>query len=265
MNGVGKTAIWTAAARARDAASARPICGDSLAARFADGTDDVVVRELLGLRRPNASIVVRHRMIDDFLRAHLARSPEALVVILGAGLDTRAFRLGAGRFLEVDQPAVFEWKERRLPRSECPRPLLRLDIDFDTVPLATRLGAHATEQEVIVVAEGLLPYLEPRAVEDVFETLASTFPNHTLVADVLSRRFLERFGGELLPVLERHGMRFSTQPENPTAFFEAAGYDTVEASSPLSRIMPAARIMRWLLPDMFAGNVVCTATRRRSR
>ena len=43
--------------------------------------------------RPNSSNVGRHRIIDDLLRDELTREPDARVVLIGAGFDSRAFRL----------------------------------------------------------------------------------------------------------------------------------------------------------------------------
>lgn len=260
MNGVSKTALWTAMARARDAQKKKPVCGDAYASRFADAENEAIVRDLLALRRPSESIAMRHRMIDDVVRGHLARRPDQLVVLLGAGLDTRAYRMGAGRYVEVDQPALFAWKEPRLPLAEAPRPLERIGIDFDRETLHDRLQHLATDEPVVVIAEGLFPYLDPGSVQSVFTTLKTLFPSHVIIADVLSRGFLKRFGHELMPVLRRHGIDFTTRPENPRALFEDAGYREVETMSSLEKMMRPPRIVRWLLRDLYEGNVVCIGT-----
>jgi hypothetical protein len=164
--------------------------------------------------------------------------------------------------VEVDRPELLAWKETRLPGAECPRPLDRLAIDFDREALLDRLRPLATDEPVMVVAGGLLPYLEPASVGGIFSTLATLFPSHTIVADVLSARFLARFGGEILPVLARHGLGFPTRPVSPRALFEDAGYVEVTTMSTLERMMRPSRFLRWLLRDLFDGSVVCTATRR---
>ena len=101
---VSQTAIWTAIVRARDAESGSPVCDDRFAARFTDAPRTPLVTAMLALEKPTRSIPARHRFFDDIVRKDTAE----LVVVLGAGLDTRAFRLGVGRrFVEVDHPELF--------------------------------------------------------------------------------------------------------------------------------------------------------------
>jgi O-methyltransferase involved in polyketide biosynthesis len=49
---------------------------------------------------------MRHRIIDEALRDRFRQRADQRVLLLGAGFDTRAFRLTGGRRLELDQPAV---------------------------------------------------------------------------------------------------------------------------------------------------------------
>jgi hypothetical protein len=93
MKPVSKTAYYCCAVRALDARTASPVCGDSFAVLFMTPDAWETFEPFRTLAPPNASNVARHRMIDDIIRTELARRPETGVVILGAGFDTRAFRL----------------------------------------------------------------------------------------------------------------------------------------------------------------------------
>ena len=84
------------------------------------------------LTGPNISNASRHRIIDDLLRDRLALHPNLRIVIIGAGFDSRAFRLKGGQWLEIDEPQIFAWKDPRLPVAQCPNPLTRVSIDFET-------------------------------------------------------------------------------------------------------------------------------------
>lgn len=94
---VSKTAYYCCGVRALDAAASHTVCGDQFAERFMTSDAWALFEPFRGLRAPNVSNVARHRLIDDLLRARLARRPETAVVIVGAGFDTRAFRLPGGR------------------------------------------------------------------------------------------------------------------------------------------------------------------------
>src|SRR5690349_6650886 len=131
---VAETALWTAILRARDAESPKPVCNDTYASRFADAPQTDVVRDLLALEKPSVSIPVRHAFIDDVVRGELA----SLVLVIGAGLDTRAFRLANDdrrRFVEIDHCALVDWKEKRLPADAASASLERIGIDFATETL----------------------------------------------------------------------------------------------------------------------------------
>jgi len=125
-NPVSATAYWTLAARYADATGPRPIANDTYAERFMDDTARAVADRFRSLTRPAATFPVRHRIIDDLLRAELDRDPNLRVVVVGCGFDTRAFRLAGGRWLEFDEPELIVTKEARLPASEAPNELVRV-------------------------------------------------------------------------------------------------------------------------------------------
>jgi methyltransferase (TIGR00027 family) len=116
---------------------------------------------------------VRSRYFDDWLRGACSAG-DRQVVILGAGLDTRAFRMTwtAGvRLFEVDQLAVLEFKETVLrtsrPTARCARSLVAADLRADW---ATALQVEGFEPSAPTawLAEGLLQYLPATAERSLF-------------------------------------------------------------------------------------------------
>src|SRR5262245_54626447 len=105
-NPVSKTAWYCCGVRAQDATRSRPLLNDRYAARFMAGEGERVFARFADMKFPNRSNVVRHLVIDDWLREALARDSEQLVVLIGCGFDARAYRLGGGRWLEVDEPPL---------------------------------------------------------------------------------------------------------------------------------------------------------------
>lgn len=113
---LGATARWAAAVRAKESARADRLFDDPWAAELAgqQGKDWIE-------RRPPESLVtmiLRTRSFDDWLRRVTAEHPAIRqVVLMAAGLDTRAFRLDwpAGtRIFELDQPEVLDDKAQIL-------------------------------------------------------------------------------------------------------------------------------------------------------
>ncbi len=108
--------------------------------------------------------VTRTRFFDDYLMTATA-SGIRQVVLLAAGLDTRAFRLPwpeGVRLYELDLPEVLTFKERvlteRAAAARCARTTIEVDLREDwTVPLL-QAGVQAAEVTAWL-AEGLLIYL----------------------------------------------------------------------------------------------------------
>ncbi len=246
---VARTAFYCCALRAADAAGPEPVCGDSFAARFLDAETREELRPLLRFRGPSAGNVARHRLIDDLIREALRQDPARRVILLGAGFDTRAFRLPAGRWWEIEDPSLLAFKEERLPASSAPNPLSRIPISFQTDPLASRLAPLAGNDQALVVVEGVSMYLPEPALRDLAVTVRTHLPNATLICDLMSPAFSRRFSGGVRRELRRLGARFAEQHEHPRAIIESAGYSVREVASVIDRAREAGtlRIPRWLL------------------
>jgi len=112
------------------------------------------------------SLVMRVAFIDALLREAQPRQ----VVILGAGLDTRAWRLEAlrgARVFEVDHPATQAYKRERAPRLGVPMAEVRyVAIDFVRDELEAKLRASGYEVDVptVWVWEGVIMYLDDDAL-----------------------------------------------------------------------------------------------------
>ena len=119
-------------------------------------------------------IAIRARFAEDALAAALARGTRQ-VVVLGAGLDTYAYRaaLDEGvRVFEVDHPVTQAWKRERLVAAEIPLPrhLTFTAVDFERETLADGLLAAGFDPTAPTFFTwlGVVPYLSEDAI---FSTL----------------------------------------------------------------------------------------------
>jgi len=182
--------------RALDAGTSRPECGDHIAQRFMTPEAWALFEPFRDLGPPNASNVVRHRMIDDRLRAAIQARPDVGVVIIGAGFDTRAFRLPGGRWVELDEPSIIALKEAQLPARESPNLLTRVAIEFDREPLDAALAPFRLFDRPIVVLEGVLPYLSVPEVQRLLAAIRAALTAPTVVCDLTTRSFPRRYGAD---------------------------------------------------------------------
>jgi methyltransferase (TIGR00027 family) len=214
MKPVSRTAFYCAGGRALDARKPRPACGDQYAERFMDDEAWKAFEPFRRLTGPNISNATRHRIIDDLLRDRLADHHDLRIVIIGAGFDSRAFRLKGGRWLEVDEPQLFAWKEPRLPSADSPNPLTRVAVDFSTERLADRLAEFADPGPVAIVVEGVLMYLGETQIRELLGTLRRLYPQGDVICDVMTRAFFEKFGRAVHQKLVDLGAKFQL-PERP--------------------------------------------------
>ena len=65
-------------------------------------------------------------------------------MIIGAGFDSRAYRLKGGTWIELDEPQVIAYKNDRLSASNCENELNRIPIDFSSESLEEKLSSFQT-------------------------------------------------------------------------------------------------------------------------
>ncbi|GGM70428.1 S-adenosyl-L-methionine-dependent methyltransferase [Longimycelium tulufanense] len=180
MEGVGVTSLLVALARAAESRRPDRLFVDPYAAEFAAAVPEVREPPMEeGARRSALAdyLAVRTRFFDDSL-VEAACAGCGQIVQLGAGLDTRGFRLNwpAGtRLFEIDQPEVLTFKDSVLRRCaaqpRCERRTVPADLDSDWItPL--RDAGFDPDQPTGWAAEGILYYLSPETNDRVMRTVA---------------------------------------------------------------------------------------------
>lgn len=99
----------------QDAENEKSVCRDVYAKDFMDARGLDILAAFKAEKNPNAGNVARHRIIDDIVRAELLNRPELQIILIGAGFDSRAYRLDGGSWIELDEPQIIAYKNERLP------------------------------------------------------------------------------------------------------------------------------------------------------
>ena len=184
MSPVGLTSRWIAASRALETESAAPLFSDPFARDLAGDVGFAMMQDVragIGFARftgPDPYLSIRTRFFDDSLVAAAQEPTVRQVVLLAAGMDTRAFRLAWPEgvvLFEMDRPEVFGHKEPILERlgarPRCDRRIVRADIAEDwTSPLIS--AGFEPARPVAVLIEGLFFYLDEATAVRLLQTLA---------------------------------------------------------------------------------------------
>ena len=144
-----------------------------------------------------AGIMGRKRYIDDIIAEAVGSGIEA-VVNLGAGFDTRAYRLPALADVpvwEVDQQQNIDAKRSRLEKlfDEVPPHVALVPIDFDHEDLPAVLATHGYKpgKSTFFIWEGVIQYLSESGVRSTLASLADAPAGSRLVFTYTPRDFIE--------------------------------------------------------------------------
>ncbi len=245
--GVGATALSVARARANETDAKRPLYTDPFAHFFVDaaveaGWTSPFGEDAVRIQAMSAYIACRTKQIDDFFTTAGANGLDQ-VVILAAGLDTRAWRLPwiAGTVVyELDQPKVLDFK-RRVLAAHAARPAtgyvaVPIDLRKDW-PKALRQAGFDPTRPTAWSAEGLLPYLSAADQDLLFE-------NIDRLSAAGSRLDVEAFGPDFYSAegLARRRARIDRAREAA----RAAGRPEAPDPSRLWYLEPRTDVAQWL-------------------
>jgi methyltransferase (TIGR00027 family) len=261
MTGVGATSRWIAAARALETESAQPLFTDPYARALAGDEGFALLSEMrraagptAGASGPDLYLSLRTRFLDDALMAAVRDAGMTQVVILAAGMDTRAFRLPlpAGTVVyELDRDDVFDLKEPVLAglgaSAACERHVIRVDLAVDWVPALRAAGFDSTRPTAFL-AEGLLMYLQPDAAEGVIRAVSSVAADDSWVGlDAVNPEMLDSpYTSTYMKRLADAGAPWHFGMANPELFFARHGW----AATIVLPGDPAANFGRWPFPAM---------------
>jgi len=178
------TNLVTLYLRAYESRSPRPILGDRAAADAVDRIN-YDFKRIHRAAQPWGNqflVALRAKKLDVWTADFMHRHPDAVVLHLGCGLDTRAFRINPPPtvlWFDLDQPGVIELR-RKL---------------YDETDAHRMIGSSVTDpgwlepipgRPTLVVAEGLLMYLAEREVRELLGRLTDRFDSGELLFDTLS-------------------------------------------------------------------------------
>jgi methyltransferase (TIGR00027 family) len=188
---LSSTAYWTAGVRANESDREDRLFDDPFAASLASEEGSL----WMASRTADSvlPIVIRTRFFDDFLVRVADDFAIRQVVLLAAGLDTRAYRLhwpDKTRLFELDQPAILEYKERILgdagARPACARQAIGVDL---TMHWADELLAAGFDRQRLSLwlLEGFLFYLPNEAIWQILDTVTDlVWPGSWLGFDIVN-------------------------------------------------------------------------------
>ena len=168
---IEQTAFITEYARALDSQWSRPILGDTLAHEVVGKID----YDFAGLGVQTSVLchaALRAKMLDDRVRDFIKRHPDAVVVDLGAGLDSGPHRVGPPPSVDwyaVDLPGITALRDKVLPD--------RPGTHSVPVSLADEHWPDAipADRPTMLTADGLFAFLTEPVITGIFRRITDHF------------------------------------------------------------------------------------------
>lgn len=188
------------------------------------------------------SILCRTRYIDDVVKRSLEQGFEQ-VVILGAGFDSRAYRIDGMQqvqVFEVDLPGAVEFKRGRLEKvlGAVPDNVRLIGVDFDRQNLADSLEEAGFQpvMKTLFVWEGVTQYITAEAVSDTLEFVSGLPGEGSAIVFTYVRKGIidgsdrPEWFGSFLSLAGTLGspMIFGIDPNEIEGYLAARGFTLVE-------------------------------------
>lgn len=184
--GVSRTMLLTLKARADEQLHPQPLFQDPLATEWSKILPWDNGLEAIYSSKPKliqTSFAVRAYHHDQIASRHIANHPNPVVVELGAGLSTRFHRIGENsyRWLELDLPVVTELRQKLDTQTQQHQFISASVMDFDWMNAIPDVAP----ENILFIAEGLLPYFEKNQVQLLVSQMRSRFSGASLAMDIL--------------------------------------------------------------------------------
>jgi methyltransferase (TIGR00027 family) len=227
---LGSTSRWTAGARARESLRPDRLFHDPWAAALAaqEGSDWVNK----SAEDAGGSIIVRTHHFDDFLERVTNRNAIRQVVLIAAGLDTRAFRLDWPehcRLFELDQAPILAYKDRILSSAgaqpTCERQTVPIDLTSTWKETFLKTDFDPLQPSAWLI-EGILFYLPNERVTQLIDEVTSLTADGSWVGfDIINSAFrTSPWTQQRIERLAHYGTPWIGTMDDPDAFLSARGW-----------------------------------------
>jgi len=231
IGNVSDTAFWIAHCRALETERPDALFRDPLA-RLLAGDHGKKITEAMPVSFITAWIVaIRTRVIDDYIRWAISQGVDT-VLNLGAGLDTRPYRLDLPEsliWIEADYPHIVEFKEDRLSKEKPRCQLQRVKLDLSSLPEREPFLAsvNARANKMLILTEGVIPYLSLEEAASLADDLKTLDHAAYWIVEYISQQASKYRGNRRMRQLMQNAP-FKFAPKNWFGFFEEHGWRSRE-------------------------------------
>ncbi|WP_326975689.1 class I SAM-dependent methyltransferase [Caproicibacter sp. BJN0012] len=184
LRSVNETLLLPLWGRAEEARMKDPVLKDRVSADLIDRIDYDFTRFRSQIRRFQIlTLAIRAREFDSMIRDFIQRHPRAVVVNIGAGLDTTFSRVNNGKikWYDLDVPQVIHLRSMLIPESRETNSIPKSMFDesfFNDIAVP--------QDGILFLVGGVLMYFDEKQVRRFFTMIAGRFPGAEIVFDAIA-------------------------------------------------------------------------------
>jgi O-methyltransferase involved in polyketide biosynthesis len=186
LGAVQETLLIPLWARAKEALKNDPIVYDPYARDIVTRIDYDFSKIEAGQEDHQIVWAIRAYNFDVVVKKFLTQNSNAIVVNIGAGLDTSFQRVDNGSVLwvNIDLPDVDTLRQKLIPDSGRETTIAKSVFDFTWID---DIAQQTSGRSIMFISAGVLCYFEETEVETLFRKLANIYPLAHVVFDAMSR------------------------------------------------------------------------------
>jgi methyltransferase (TIGR00027 family) len=226
---IADTALWVATYRAIETESPNPAFRDPLARKLTGERGQKIAEAIAYMKVMAWYMVMRTVAIDEMVQSAISLGADT-VVNLGAGLDTRPYRMelpSSLRWIEVDFPHMIQYKKEKLKNESPVCKLESIEADLSDVAarraLFERIGSES--KKALVITEGVVIYLTSADAEVLSRDILAV-PSFKYWIQDYRQGGIKRDGGRMKRALKETPFRF--EAEDCLGFFQGHGWRILE-------------------------------------
>ena len=269
---VSDTSLWVAYYRAKETKRKDALFKDPLAEVLIGERGKKIAESMRSVGENSEwTVIMRTIVIDNYINKLVAEGIDT-IVNLGAGLDTRPYRMNlpaALKWIEVDYPNIIHHKQTLLENKKptCQLSRISLDLSDDKKRKTFLQEIAAQSKKIVVLTEGVVIYLTEKQVADLAVDL-NHFPS-------IAYWIVEYIHPAVYPYLQSPERKEKMQnapfqffPADWLSFFKQHGWNQQELvyhgeeGLKLGRPMPLPK--KGLLFKLFAQKAILEKTKRAS-
>lgn len=188
LKGIPETSLIPLWARAVEAKSSLPIITDKKSIEMM-GQIDYDFSKFEGAWMSQIGVVIRTQLLDNATKAFIDKHPDAIIINIGCGLDTRFSRLDNGKisWYDMDLPEEIMLRQKFFCETDRYKMIAKSVFDHSWVE-----DIGSSNKPVLMIAEGVFMYFTEQEVKKLINMLISSFKNAEILLEIITPSMMKR-------------------------------------------------------------------------